>query len=52
MVKNGYKSVSLVKPVMDFFDERILVALKDGKPRVSPRFWAKWASAITLCASS
>jgi hypothetical protein len=34
MVKNGYESVfCLFKPVMGFFDERVLAALRDGKPR-------------------
>ena len=34
MVKNGYKSVfAYLELVMDFFDERIFAALKDGKPR-------------------
>ena len=33
---------------MDFFDERVLAALKDGKPKVSPRFLVKLVSAITL----
>jgi len=34
MVKNGYKSFFCsFKLTMDFFDERILAALRDGKPR-------------------
>jgi len=34
---------------MDFFDERVLAVLKTANPEVSLDFWAKWASAITLC---
>jgi hypothetical protein len=36
---------------MDFFDDRVLAELKDGEPKASQRFWAKWGLATTLCSS-
>jgi DNA-binding HxlR family transcriptional regulator len=33
MVKNGYNSFSLLVRAMDFFDQKILTSLKDGKPK-------------------
>jgi hypothetical protein len=37
----------LYRSIMDFFDERILSVLKDGKPLNLPNFWARWVLAVT-----